>query len=83
MAYRNNLKWMKQLNLFKPEEQKVLLALSHDKYEWRTRDRLIEITGFEPSQLDSLLSELIEKDFVRPSFSKTKNIIFGLREVVG
>ena len=82
MAYRNDLRWLSQLDRFNEDEKKVLLALSHDKYDWRSRDRLLEITDFEPKKLDSILSNLISKDLVRPSFSKTKNVIFGLRERV-
>lgn len=83
MGYLTGLDWMKRLDDFTPEQQRLLLALSHDKYKWRTRDRLLEVTGMEPQHLDSTLSELIDRDTVRPSFSKNKNVIFGLRERVG
>jgi len=82
IGYKNDLNWQKRLNEFSPEEQKVLLALSREGYRWRTRDRLLEVTGFDPQTLDTTLSSLISKDLVRPSFSKKKQIIFGLRERV-
>jgi hypothetical protein len=82
IEYRNDLKWQRRLDEFSPEEQKVLLALSHSRYRWRTRDRLLEVTGFEKKILDTTLSKLISKDLVRPSFSKNKQVIFGLRERV-
>ncbi len=82
MGYLTELKWMKKLDRFTDEQQKVLLALSHDKFKWRTRDRLIEVTGLDSWILDKILSELIELNMVRPSFSSSKNIIFGLRERV-
>jgi hypothetical protein len=74
--------WQKRLSDFTTEEQKVLLALSNSKYKWRTRERLLEVTGFDAKTLDTTLSRLIGKDLVRPSFSKKKEIIFGLRERV-
>jgi DNA-binding MarR family transcriptional regulator len=70
------------LDEFSPEEQKVLLALSHSRYRWRTRNRLLEVTGLDQKTLDRTLSRLISRDLVRPSFSKKKEIIFGLRERV-
>lgn len=82
IGYRNDLEWQRRLNEFSPEEQKVLLALSHSKYKWRTRDRLLEVTGFDEKTLDITLSRLISRDLVRPSFSKKKHVIFGLRERV-
>lgn len=82
MAYRTDLKWIKDLPKFSDDEQKILLALSHENYSWRTRDRLIKLTGLEPKTFDTLLSALIEKNLVRPSFSKKRNIIFGLSERV-
>ena len=65
------------------DETKVLLALSHDEYKWRTKERIAKSTGIGPGQVDSVLSQLIEKDKVRLSMSKKKNVIFGLRERVG
>ncbi len=81
-GYRNDLEWQRRLDKFSADEQKVLLALSHSRYRWRTRDRLLEVTGFDPKTLDTTLSHLISKDLVRPSFSKQKQVIFGLRERV-
>ena len=83
MAYKTDLEWLRNLAEFDPEEQKVLLALSHDKYKWRSRDRLLSLTRLEPAELDSALSSLIEQRLVRPAFSKKRNLIFGLRERVG
>ncbi len=83
MAYLTNLSWIKSLSDYNPEEQKVLLVLSHDRYKWRSRDRLLGLTRLESKELDTVLSQLIDKDLVRPSFSKKRNIVFGLRERVG
>ena len=83
MAYLTNLRWVKNLADFDPEQQKVLLALSHDQYKWRSRDHLLSLTRLESKELDNVLSELIDEDVIRPSFSKKRNIIFGIRERVG
>ena len=82
-TYKTDLKWLAEISKFSDKEQKVLLALSHEKYKWRTKERLASTTGLTNEQLDSVLASLIEKGYVRPSFSKKKNLIFGLRERVG
>jgi RIO-like serine/threonine protein kinase len=81
-AYLSNLQWMRNLQEFDPEEQKVLLALSHERYRWRTRDRLLEVTGLNQKELDFVLSRLIDKGLIRATFSKKHEVIFGLKERV-
>ena len=83
MPYLTGLEWMKNLDEFSEEEQKIILALSHDKFKWRSRDRLIEATRLSTKRLERTLAHLIAGDLVRPAFSKKRNIIFGLRERVG
>ncbi len=83
MAYKSNFQWAKKLPEFSEDETKILLALSHDEYKWRTKERIVKSTGVPPGQVDSVLSQLIEKDKVRVSMSRQKNVIFGLRERVG
>ena len=83
MAYVSNFEWTKKLPEYSEDETKVLLALSHDEYKWRTKERIAKSTGIGPGQVDSVLSQLIERDKVRLSMSKKKNVIFGLRERVG
>ena len=82
-TYKTDLKWLAEMGNFTEEEQKVLLALSHEKYSWRTKERLVQVTELTDGRLDSVLSDLIGKEYVRPSFSKKRNLIFGLRERVG
>ncbi len=82
MNYNTNLKWLSQFHEFSPEQQKVLLALSNEQYKWRAKDRLRAVTALEPDVLDSTLAQLLKRNIVRPSFSKRRNIIFGLRERV-
>lgn len=84
MAYLQNLDWMTALSSFSEDEKKVLLVLSHDKYRWRTRERIIAVSGLSPRIVDNALSALIEKRYVRIGKSRSsKNIIFGLIERVG
>ena len=82
MPYRTDLAWIKSFDEFSEEEKKVLLALSNEKYKWRSRDRLLELTRLSPKRLDRTLSYLIADDMVRPAFNRERNIIFGLRERV-
>ncbi len=83
MAYITQLKWQNKFNDYSDEQQKILLGLSHDQYKWRTKERLNSITGLDPKTLDSELADLISKNIIRPSFSKSRKVIFGLRERVG
>ena len=83
MPYLTDLDWLTDLGEFSEEERKVMLALSHDKYLWRNRDRLLELTRMSPRKLDRTLGALIGDDLIRPAFSKRRNIVFGLRERVG
>jgi hypothetical protein len=82
LTTQTKLNWMTRLDEFSPQQQKALLALSDDHYEWRSRDRLIAVTGMTPAELDKALAELIKKNLARPAFSKKRSIIFGLRERV-
>ncbi len=78
-----NLKWMAEFSTFDEAEQKLLIALSHQKYKWRTKDRLAAATGLTAEDLNKTLEELMRRNVVRTSISRNKNIIFGLRERVG
>ena len=83
MSYRSGLKWMARLEEYTDDDVSVLMALSHDKYKWRTRDRLGAVTKMPREKVDSILSKLITSGTVRPSVSKKKKVIFGLVELVG
>ena len=83
MSYMTDLDWREDLDEFSEEEKKVLLALSHSKYKWRGRDRLLELTCLKPKRLDRTLAYLIIDDLVRPAFNKKRSIVFGLKERVG
>ena len=82
MKYLSDLKWLKELSELDEPHKKVMLALSHHKYSWRTRERIAKTTGMSESEVDQVLGDLISQDKVRPSISKKKNVIFGLRERV-
>lgn len=83
MTYLSNLKWMRTLQSFSNQEQKVLLALSHERFKWRTMPSISKASGLSKDEIDHLLSKLIEAGHVRPSFSRAKKVIFGLHERVG
>ena len=57
--------------------------MPNPKYRWRTAERIAKVTALKQSEVDSVLSELMARDFVRPSISKNKRVIFGLTERVG
>jgi len=82
MAYLTQLDWLKQLTGYSEEKRKVLLALSHEKYLWRSKEKISTVTGLSDFEVDSILSDLMSEDKVRASLSKKKNVIFGLRERV-
>lgn len=63
------------------EQQQIVHALADDKYYWRSRRSILEVTGLEPSTLDHSLAQLIHHHIVKPAFGK-RSIIFGLRERV-
>ena len=83
MSYLANLDWLKHLEQFDDEQQKVLLALSHERYRWRTKERVARVAGLSDEATEKMLSQLIKRGLVRASFSKSKSVIFGLRERVG
>ena len=82
MTYQTTLGWLADRQKFPREQQKILLALSDDRYTWRSKDRLQAVTDLEPDVFDTALAQLIKNKLVLPSFSKKQSIIFGLRERV-
>lgn len=81
--YLTDLGWIKSFDDFTEEQKIVMLALSHHKYKWRGRVGLLKATQMDTKTLDRTLSSLIIDDYVRPTFSKRRNIVFGIRERVG
>ena len=79
MAYLTTLKWMENLSDYNAKTQKVLLALSHEKFKWRTKDKISSKSGLSTDDVEAILAKLLSKDLIRASFSKKKNLIFGLR----
>ena len=83
MAYLNKLRWQADLSEFSEQQKKVFLALSDDKYKWRTKERIAQITGMSDVEVDKVFADLMSIGKVRASMSKKKNLIFGLIERVG
>ena len=78
--YNTNFDWFKKFGSFSNSEQKVLLALSSEKHIWRSKEGLLRVTGLGEQELDETIAMLLKKDLVKPSFSKSKNLIFKLGE---
>lgn len=83
MKYRDRLNWMKSLGEFAEQEKRVLMALSREEFRWRTKERIASATGLAESDVERVLSDLISKGLVILSLSQKKNIIYGLKELVG
>ena len=80
MQYRNDLDWLRKFDEFSDEEPKILLALSHEKYKWRSRDRLLRLTRMNVKRLERTLAHLLVDDLIRPALTDKGNIVFGLKE---
>ncbi len=63
------------------EQNRIVHALTDYEFSWRSRKRLLEVTGLEPPVLDHALARLIHHQLVKPAFGK-RAIVFGLRERV-
>jgi hypothetical protein len=75
-----NLSWPKQLTRWTDEQQKVLIALSHDRWRWRTKEGLLGATGLDRHALDEALAGLIQEGVVRPSLSRSGDLIYALAD---
>ncbi|MGO8673045.1 MAG: hypothetical protein ACLQVD_17010 [Capsulimonadaceae bacterium] len=80
MSSTASYRWQADLAKYSDYEQKVLIALSNDKYVWRSKERLAEVTGLDTDTLESTLGNLLSRSIVTPAISKRKNIIFALNE---
>lgn len=78
-----NLSWVRQLSRFTDEEQKVLLALSDERYNWRTKAGIIGVTQLTSERVESVLAGLIQDGFVQPSFSRSGDLIYRLADRPG
>lgn len=83
MPYLTNLEWTGDYASYGPAAQKVLLALSFDKFKWRSVGRIRSLTGLDAKILDETLADLMDSSLVRPRFNKGRKIMFGLQERVG
>ncbi|HZK82882.1 MAG TPA: hypothetical protein VFC46_17495 [Humisphaera sp.] len=79
MAYDvENLTWVKQWPQLNDDEQLVLLALSDERFQWRTLKGIIAATALDRAVVEEVLAKLIREKLVRPSFSREREIIYGL-----
>jgi hypothetical protein len=78
-----DLSWPKDLARWSDDQRKVLIALSHRRFPWRTNEGLRAATGLEQDALEAALADLIHEKVVRPFFSKNMQLIYGLLDRVG
>ena len=78
------LRWRSHAYDFDTDEKKILLALSHKRWVWRTLDNLQAATRLDSDVLEEKLAGLIGKGLVKGSIYKPRSPvarpIFGLVE---
>ena len=81
MAIDRSLDWRQRADEFDANEKRVLLALSHKKWLWRSLDNLESVTRIEYDELTSTLTGLLRKNLVMGSFASwAQEPVFGLVE---
>lgn len=78
------LRWRYHAEEFDMDEKKILIALSHKEWIWRTLGNLQAVTQLESRILEEKLSGLIKKRLIKGSvFTPNSSVarpIFGLIE---
>jgi len=77
------LDWVKHFSALTEAEQKVLVALSHDRWKWRSKKALESVTRLESSELDRTLANLVQRNIVSGGLSESGQLLFALAERVG
>jgi len=80
VAYLKELSWRERADGFSKEERRVLLALSDERWEWRTLTNLRKLTRISPEELSAVLDSLIEEGLVTAALTTDRRPIFGLTE---
>lgn len=78
-----NLSWVRQLPRFNDDEQKVLLALSDERYTWRTKGGIVGVTQLTRDSVEAILAKLIQDGFVQPSLSRAGDLVYRLTDREG
>lgn len=78
----NELSWPKQLERWNEDQQKILIALSHERFRWRTTQGLLAATGLDEERLEGAMAELVKAGVVRPSLSKNGRLIYAIADRV-
>ena len=73
---------MKRPERFNDKEQRVLRALSHPRYKWRSILGIERATGLSSSDIQDILAALLGLGVIQPSLSRDKKPIFVLSERV-
>ena len=81
MVIDQKLEWFQWADEFDDNEKRILLALSHKKWLWRSLDNLEFVTGIEYDELTITLTMLLRKDLVMGSYADwAQEPVFGLVE---
>ncbi|MDP6451823.1 MAG: hypothetical protein QF898_00820 [SAR202 cluster bacterium] len=82
-TYLKSLEWRDRVNDFDETELRVLIALSHKDFPWRSIDGLRGAVKLSESELGVALKNLVERSVVRTTASKNiTQALFGLAERV-
>jgi len=82
-TYLNNLDWRTRVKEFDEDELRVLIAVSHKDFPWRSIDCLRGAVKLSESELGITLKNLVERSLVRTTASKNiTQALFGLVERV-
>lgn len=82
-TYLNNLDWRTRVKEFDEDELRVLIAVSHKDFPWRSIDCLRGAVKLSESELGIALKNLVERSLVRTTASKNiTQALFGLAERV-
>ena len=82
-TYLNNLDWRTRVKEFDEDELRVLIAVSHKDFPWRSTDGLRGAVKLSESELGITLKNLVERSLVRTTASKNiTQALCGLAERV-
>lgn len=82
-TFLKDLAWREHPEDFSWAEQRILLALSNKRWEWRTVDNLKAVVRLPESEYHDALASLMEDGLVRGWITDDWQPILGLAERVG
>ena len=82
-TYLNDLDWRSHPEDFDPNERKILLALSNERWDWLTVGALRKSANLREQKFEDALVSLMRDRLVRGGRSEDWQAILGLAERVG